>query len=406
MKQPRRIHRAWAVCLGGGVALFSTMGMGVNVFSVYQPFILESNGFTNVQGSWITTTRSLFILVALLTVSPLCRRLGTRRIMTLGTALVGLSCLCFSRSRSFPAMCAAAAVTGVGYCYGGMVPLSLVIGRWFQDRRSLALGLASAGSGVATVVAPGILTRVIRRWGTGRAFLLEGLVLLAAAVLVGVLVRDDPAALGLRPYEARRPEEKGERKEQLTGRSPGKGTMAALLVAAALVGGPGGPGFSHLTVLYTSCGYTEETAASLVAWLGFVLVGSKILGGQLYDRLGGYRGNTCLYGLFAGGFFLCGLAPLGGSVLPRVAVTVFGLGMPVTVLSFTRWAMDLWGGDYEGPVRSLTMAFTAGMLLFGPIPGALADRTGSYAPAYWLFGLFLILSLGMVQRIYRREGVS
>ena len=134
-----RPHYAWLVCLGGALALFAVMGLGVNVFSVYQPEIIRQGGFTDAQGSWITTTRSLFILGALLCVNQLCARFGLRRVMTAGVALVGLSCLCFAFARGFPMYCAAAALTGMGYCWGGMVPISLAIGRWFRDRRGLAL---------------------------------------------------------------------------------------------------------------------------------------------------------------------------------------------------------------------------------------------------------------------------
>lgn len=53
-----RPHYAWIICLGGALSLFAVMGMGINVFSVYQPYIIQLNGFSNAQGSWITTTRS------------------------------------------------------------------------------------------------------------------------------------------------------------------------------------------------------------------------------------------------------------------------------------------------------------------------------------------------------------
>lgn len=86
-----RPHRAWLVCLGGALTLLSTIGLGVNVFAVYQPEILALEHFTNAQGSLITTVRSLFILVALLTVNRVCARLGLRRTMTLGVLLIALS---------------------------------------------------------------------------------------------------------------------------------------------------------------------------------------------------------------------------------------------------------------------------------------------------------------------------
>ena len=108
----RKPHYAWFVCLGGALSLFTVMGLGVNIFSIYQPEIIAFNSFTNAQGSWITTTRSLFILGTLLVVNQLCARLGLRLVMTLGMALVGLSCFCFGASTSFPMYCASAALTG------------------------------------------------------------------------------------------------------------------------------------------------------------------------------------------------------------------------------------------------------------------------------------------------------
>lgn len=103
----RRPHYAWIICLGGALSLFAVMGMGINVFSVYQPYIIQLNGFSNAQGSWITTTRSLFTLAAMLTVNQLCARIGLRLVMTLGVVLLALSCFCFGLADSFPLYCAA-----------------------------------------------------------------------------------------------------------------------------------------------------------------------------------------------------------------------------------------------------------------------------------------------------------
>lgn len=264
-------RRPWLVCLGGALALFAVMGLGVNVFSVYQPEIIRLNGFTDAQGSWITTTRSLFILGALLCVNQLCARFGLRRIMTAGVVFVGLSCLCFAYAGSFPVYCAAAALTGVGYCWGGMVPISLAIARWFQDRRGLALGLASAGSGVSTVIAPVLLTRTMARWGMRTAFLCEGAAVLLCALLVWLLVRDAPKGPSVSPS----PEQSAQERPGLS-----KGQWALLLLAALLVGATGGPGFSHLTMLYTSSGYDSLFVAGLISCLGAMISVGKILCGQ------------------------------------------------------------------------------------------------------------------------------
>lgn len=397
-----RLHYAWLVCLGGALALFAVMGLGVNVFSVYQPEIIRLNGFTDAQGSWITTTRSLFILGALLCVNQLCARFGLRRIMSAGVLLVGISCICFAYAHSFPMYCAAAALTGVGYCWAGMVPTSLAVGRWFRDRRGLALGLASAGSGVSTVIAPVLLTRTMSRWGMRTAFLGEGAVVFLCAVLVWRLVRDSPEDIGLTPYGLSGAQQPERAAPQKGGRGLSPGQWALLLLAALLVGSGGGPGFSHLTMLYTSSGYDSLFVAGLLSYLGAMISVGKILCGQVYDRLGGPGGNWFSFGTLLLSLALCCLAPVGGAVLPVLAITGFGLGMSITAVSPARWAADLCA-DYESAVRTITLAFTAGMLVFGPLPGLLAGWLGGYVPAYAVFFVLVLTAFLIVQGLYRRR---
>ena len=80
-------HRAWAVCAGGSIMLFAVMGLGSNVFSVYQPYIIAWNHFTNAQGSWIITVRSLFIVVGMLTANWASARAGLQRIAVFSVGL-------------------------------------------------------------------------------------------------------------------------------------------------------------------------------------------------------------------------------------------------------------------------------------------------------------------------------
>ena len=131
----------------------------------------------------------------------------------------------------------------------------------------------------------------------------------------------------------------------------------------------------------------------------------KILCGQVYDRLGSRGGNRFAFGVLLLSLALCALAPAGGVVLPILAITAFGLGMSITAVSPARWAADLYGEQgYESGVRSITVAFTAGMLVFGPLPGLLADRLGGYVPAYIAFLVLLAAAFLIVQGLYRKTG--
>ena len=54
-------------------------------------------------------------------------------------------------------------------------------------------------------------------------------------------------------------------------------------------------------------------------------------------------------------------------------------------------------------VQAINLAYTVGVILFGPVPGLLADRTGSYAPAYLLFAALLTLAVALVRLAYARK---
>ena len=392
-------HYAWFICLGAALSLCVVMGLGVNIFTIYQPEIIALNGFTNAQGSWITTTRSLFILGTLLVVNQLCAKLGLRLVMTLGMLMVGLSCFSFGMSTTFPMYCFSAALTGVGYCMGGMVPLSLIISNWFDSRRGLALGLASAGSGVVTIFAPAIIARLIQDFSLKTAFFCEGAFILFMAATAWLLLRSVPADKGLSPY--RIPGDCAPAAPVHSGQGHGKLPIILLLTASFLLGGPLGPAFSHLTVLFTTEGYDAMVVAGLISYMGLAISVSKIICGQMYDRLGGRLSNTWILGGYLAGHLLCCLAFTQSTALAYLAITVFAFGISVSAVSPAVWAKDLAApANYAKIVRAITTAYTAGMLVMGPIPGILADRFGSYIPAYLFFALCQLVLTLIIQGIY------
>ena len=399
-------RRAWLACLGCSAALFVVMGLGVNAFTVYQPYLLELQHFTNAQGSWITTVRSLFGMLSMATADTLCRRLGLRRVIAAGLGCFVLSYGLFGAAQSFPACCFAAVFSGLAYGYGGMVPLTLVISRWFRDKRGFALGLMAASSGISTIVAPPLLTRAIEGAGLRLSFWGEGLFSLILALLAVLLIRDSPEELGLQPYS--------------TGESPVQGKTIpvrqkdftpvlwwAAVAAAFFTGGPCGPGFSHLTVLYTAEGYDSGTVALMISCFGVVLMLSKVLYGSISDALGSRTANFFTFGTGISGFALCCLAPLGSMPLNWVGLVCTALGMPLSSVSLSVWAGELsGGGDYDRLVKWLSTSYMVGALVTGPVPGMLADRFGSYVPAYALFAGCLVCSMILIQGVYVKLGVG
>ena len=399
-------HRAWAVCAGGAIMLFTVMGLGSNVYSVFQPYVIDYNHFTNAQGAWIITIRSLFIVVGMMTANGLCARIGLRRTAVFSLGLVALSCLLFGAATAFPVYCLAGALAGLGYSLGGMIPLSLLIKNWFQDRQGFALGLASAGSGLSTIVAPAPLTWIIRRWGLSAAFWAEGAFVVLLALLVFLLVRDRPEDVGLTPYRLAG-QSAPVQPEQPAPAGMTRRRWGTVLFAVFLVGAPTALGVSNTGVLYSTEGYRPETVAALISCSGLCMIVGKLAYGELADRLGGRRSNYILYGISLASYLLCCLAPTGRTLPAYAAMVAFGLSMPISNVALSVWARDFGGdaGFARGLKWSQTM-YALGILLLGPAPGILADRFGSYVPAFFLFFLMILLSMALMSWVYQRTGAG
>lgn len=402
----RQSVRPWLVCLGGAIMLFASMGLGSNLYSVYQPYIITQNGFTNTQAAWIVTTRSLFIVAGMYTAEGLCSRLGVRRTSAGAMLLLVLSRFLFGAAVSLPAYLAAAALTGLAYSWAGMIPLSLLTNSWFRDRNAFALGLASAGSGLATILIPAPLTWIIQTWGLRAAFWTEGVFALVLGGLIFYLVRDDPARLGLEPYtQGGAPD--GKRAPAVR---PAPGGMTPLywglyLAAVFLTGAPTAIGVSNVGVLYTTEGYQPGTVAALVSCVGLALMLGKMLYGELADRLGGRLASYLLYATALAGYGLLCLAPNGSRLCAFAAAALFGLALPLSNVSFSIWARDFLGD--EGFARGLKWSQTVyalGIVALGPVPGWLADLTGGYVASYGLFLGLMALSFLLVVLVYRRTG--
>ena len=85
------------------------------------------------------------------------------------------------------------------------------------------------------------------------------------------------------------------------------------------------------------------------------------------------------------------------------AAILFGVGVPLCTVGLSVWAADFTEPDQLGKaVQHFQLWYAIGTLAFSFMPGAFADLTGSYAPAYIVFFLFGAFSLFVVQLTYRQ----
>ena len=392
-----RSRRAWLVCAGATLLLFTSTGLLSNAFSVFQPYIIQRGAMTESQGSLLITIRYLTMLLSTIAVTGYYRRFPLRWGMVLGLVPGLLSLVLYSAAESFLLCCVASALSGVTCGLCGMVPATMLLDRWFVSHRGLAVGICAAGTGFAAVVASPVMQWLINRFGLSGAMLWEAVFFLAAGAAVFLLVRERPEDLGLQPYHAA---QRTTRREPTSAPASGGGrTMGLLLPAAFLLAASAGPAYSHITVYLTDEQFSPDTVAWLVSAMGLLMTAGKCLIGEVTDLMGGRRA-CLLFGMFVvlGQGLEC-FIPTRSSAVVCLSLLFAGLGLALSTVGFSIWCRDLCRGD-NALLCKIQSAHMVGALLFSPLPGILADGTGSYQPAYLLFALLTILAVGLMARAY------
>lgn len=395
----KKIHYAWFVCAGCALLLFCTSGLSINAFTIYQPYILKLNNFTNSQSSMIITVRNLFSFASFLAVRFYYKHLSKRTGMAIAGALTVIGFVVFGAAKSFVTYCIAAAAVGIGYGFGTMVPITIILSEWFIEKRNTAIAVCSAVTGISTLGIPSLTAKLIEKTGIRFAFWSEAGVIALLIFISFCLIRNHPQDKGILPY--------GSDAENTKIRMPEIGLNASdkLLIVPALllIGAVMNVSYSHLTVHFTSSGYSASQAALAVAVSGVVLTLSKILFGRLGDRKSNYFCNylfsaILIAGLFGFIFIRRGLPVLFGST------ALYSCGLSFTAVGLSVWANDLSSEkDYDKNVQLFQTLYSAGSLLFSPVPGLIADKyNGSYNRAFVMFFVFAFYVIFAVQLTYIR----
>ena len=403
-------HYAWTICAAGTLLIFITMGAVSNAFSIYMPYIRDEFGLTNAQTSTLVTMRLVVAFVCMLLIGKYYDLFNIRVGGSLAAAFGGLTFLIYSFASDFTLFAVGAGVSGLAYGFGSMVPVSILMTRWFDDHKALAISICSAGSGLGSIILPPVVTGLLSTLSMPTVFRIEAAFILLCAAVIYLAIRNYPHDMGLTRLGENRERLKQAAQENAAPRSmKAPITKAVLILSCAgsfLMGAQGNPGIMHIPVLYTSEGFTAVFAATLMSIIGAALTVGKIVFGEVTDKIGGFRSSIIFFILLVLGNGLCCLAGTGNAVLGLTAVAVLGVGYSVSTIGPSIWAGDL-SSEMEFPktMRTFQIFYSLGALITASVPGILADRfSGSYVPAYVMFtAMALIASLLIVGAYVKKK---
>lgn len=323
-------------------------------------------------------------------------KFGPRVNIRVGTILFGAGFILLSRINTLWQFYAVFLIVAIGASLAGFLTLQTAIANWFMRKRTLAMGVAQTGLGVAGFLAVGVAW-ALETYGWRMTFFASGILILITGLPLSALFHHKPEDVGLLPdgrtpgrdlrHAARGEQETLEAEDSdFTLKAAMKdrsfwlisfGHGFALLVVSGLQ--------FHLVPHLTDLGWTLTRASALVPIVTFSSMFGQVGGGFLGDRYS-KRSVAALAMLgHAAAMFLLAASSSGGIVLLAAIIHGVAWGVRGPLMSAIR-------ADYYGRRNFAKIGGTSSLIIqagsvAGPIIAAtIFDATRSYTPAFLLLG--------------------
>jgi MFS family permease len=315
-------------------------------------------------------------------------RYGTRIVVLIGAVLLGLALSLASRAGSLIQFQLTYGIL-VGLAASAFfAPMIAATTAWFEDNRSLAVSLVSAGMGVAPMTISPFARWLISTYDWRTAMLVIGILAWTLLLPAAMLVRRPPATA------------KADTQPSLAADGAGMSVAQALrspqflvlgLTFIACCAAHSGPIF-HMVSYAILCGVAPMAAVTVYSVEGLAGLGGRLLLGILADRLGAKPvliAGLMVQALAIGSYvFVSRLGEFYALAL------IFGMAFGGVMPLYAVLAREYFGQHIMGTVfGAATMLSSIGMA-FGPLAGGwIYDTFDAYS---WLFIGSFAVGLGAV----------
>lgn len=245
-------------------------------------------------------------------------------------------------------------------------PAMASIARWFQKRRAFMTSLVTAGQGLGSMAMAPLAAEGIIRYGWRDTYIILSVVVFISMIACALLLRRDPAEMGLLPYGAE-PGVKGASaaKKMQSGGFTLRDALHTwqfwILFFIIFIIGFGRSPMSHLPAHMTDLGFSLTAAAAVTSIQSAVMFFGRFFGGALDDRIGSRKSLMFNFALMAASvvflifsdqlwmfYVFSAVFGLSNGALACVRITavpqIFGLASVGAIMGVTELSMAASGG--------------------------------------------------------------
>lgn len=256
-------------------------------------------------------------------------RFGIKRITLLSICLFSLSLASIAlMPNSIPLFLLGYAVIGITSSGITALPYTKSISAYIDNRRGLALGIAIAGGGLGSAVAPQVVRLLLDAYGWRGVFVGLGLIhFIVAFPSVALFIREP--RISLKPtsrHAVAGTEDASAPLPGVTAREALTGSLTFWLIAAGFfIASAGVTGaITHIVPLLTDAGVSVKTASLALSTVGTALIVGRLFSGFFADRVFAPYITVVIFMVPAVGVYVLHLGP--DSSLPFLGAFLMGFG--------------------------------------------------------------------------------
>jgi MFS family permease len=402
---PGKIHYAWVVL--GALVVVMLLASGLRaVFGVFIKPMEATFGWDRAALSGAAAVSLLLLGAAGPIVGWLADRWGPRRVIFVSAIVLGVGTLLTARVTAlWQVYITAGVLMALGSGGVGMSTGAAMAARWFEGRRGLVMGLIGGAMSAGQLVIIPLAVWLTVSFGWRQSFVYLGILLFVVALPLTMVLRDDPAQKGLRPFGA----------DGATS-SPVAATAAAeartsvtdamqvpafwLLAGTFFVCGYTSNGLvlTHLVPHAAEHGFSEIHAAQALGVMGAMNILGTVASGWICDRFGRKGPLAFYYGVR--GLSLLFLLYVWNVPSLHLFAAIFGLNYISTVPPTTTLTANIFGRYSVGALSGwIYFAHQCGAALGAAVGGWIFQATGSYSWAFISAALLAFLAVPLALAI-------
>ena len=366
-------RRAWVVVWATFVCLAVIFGVSYSFAAFFESFAKEFAA-QRADVSWIFGLCGLVYFVLGAGSGMLADRWGPRMVCMTGMVFIAMGLFLTSMAQSLATVYLSYGLLvglGIAFVY---TPSIACVQPWFNKRRGLASGIASAGVGAGTLILPVVVSYLLIEVNWREALQMMSAGVLLIGLTAGFLLKRAPNLSG-----------------STSGQLPGLTLSATLktpsfkwLYMGTLLGAPVMfVPFAHISAAARDAGVPDAQAVGLVGLIGIGSLVGRFAIGWLADRMGRIKTLMLMQGLMGLSYLVW--AGAQDPWMFAVFALWFGLSYGSIVSLLPAICMDLFGGRAVSAIIGTLYTGAALGNLLGPVlAGQVFDMTQSYALVIWI----------------------